>query len=365
MNSLLLLFVALGVPTLGVLVYALVTGSPGLRRHVLTRVALTIPMILILATVVFVVLRVLPGDPVTSSLGPRGNPEVREAMRDQLGLDLPIWAQYGRYLGSLFTFDLGNALTSGRRPVAVELGERFPATIELIVPAAIVAVVGGILAGTLAGSRRKSATDYGLRMFSVAIYAMPVFWLGLILQLIFAVQLGWFPVAGRIDPIVSGSLERVTNLLVVDSLITGNWAALGSALRHLVLPAATLGLILLGVFLRLTRVNVIETLQEDYVAAARARGIKEGVIVYRHALRNAMIPVITFIGLQVAILLAGAVLTETVFSWPGVGRYLVERIGLRDYTAVQGVVAVFAIFVSMISLLVDVVYSIVDPRVRY
>ncbi|MFO7300103.1 MAG: ABC transporter permease [Actinomycetes bacterium] len=365
MNPLALLFITLGVPTAAVLVYALVTGSPGLRRHVLTRLALTVPMILILATVVFLVLRVLPGDPVTSSLGPRGNPEIRAAMREQLGLDRPIWAQYGLYLKNLFTFNLGNALTSGRRPVAVELGERFPATIELIIPASIVAIVGGIFSGTLAGARRKSATDYGLRMFSVAIYAMPVFWLGLILQLVFAVQLGWFPVAGRIDPVVSGSLERITNLLVVDSILTGNWDALSSALRHMVLPAFTLGLILLGVFLRLTRVNVIETLEEDYIAAARARGIKERTIVYGHALRNAMIPVITFIGLQVAILLAGAVLTETVFSWPGVGRYLVERISLRDYTAVQGVVAVFALFVSMISLLVDVIYSMVDPRVRY
>src|SRR5690606_10131809 len=169
--------------------------------------------------------------------GPRGSPELREAMREQFGLNDPLIVQYGRYMAGLFTFDLGNAFTSGRRPVADELGERFPATIELIAPAAAFALFFGILAGTVAGSRRKRPADYGLRMFSVAIYAMPVFWLGLILQLVFAVRLGWFPVAGRIDPIVSGSLARTTNILTVDSILSANWTALGSALRHLVLPS--------------------------------------------------------------------------------------------------------------------------------
>jgi peptide/nickel transport system permease protein len=181
--------------------------------------------------------------------------------------------------------------------------------------------------------------------------------------LIFGVWLGWTPIAGRIDPSIP--LERTTNLLIVDSIITANWVALRSVLAHLVLPTLTLGLVLSGVFLRLTRINVIETGQEDYVAAARARGVDQGTITRRYSLKNAMIPVITLIGLQVAILLAGAVLTETVFAWPGMGRYLIQRILSRDFTAVQSVIVFFALFVAVISLAVDILYSLLDPRVRY
>ena len=185
------------------------------------------------------------------------------------------------------------------------------------------------------------------------------------LQLLFGVRLNMLPVSGRIDPVVGTSLKSVTNIYSIDALISGNWPALLSVLQHLVLPTVTLGLILSGVFVRMTRINVIETLQADYIAAGRARGISERVLVYGHALKNAMIPVITLIGLQVAILLAGAVLTETVFAWPGMGNYLVQRISTRDYPAVQGVIAAFALMVALISLAVDVIYSVVDPRVRY
>jgi peptide/nickel transport system permease protein len=185
------------------------------------------------------------------------------------------------------------------------------------------------------------------------------------LQLLFGVRLNWLPISGRIDPVIGTTLERTTNLYTIDSIISGNWLALGSTLAHLVLPTFTLGLILSGVFVRLTRINVIETQHADYISAARARGIRERVLTYKHALKNAMIPVITLIGLQVAILLAGAVLTETVFSWPGMGRYLVERISSRDYTAVQSGIAIFALLVAVISLAVDIIYSLVDPRVRY
>jgi peptide/nickel transport system permease protein len=202
-------------------------------------------------------------------------------------------------------------------------------------------------------------------MASVIVYSMPIFWLGLLFQLIFGVWLGWTPIAGRIDAVIGTTVERTTNILFVDTIISGNWEAFWSVLHHLILPVVTLGLILAAVFLRLTRINVIETLQMDYVVAARARGIRERVVVYSHALKNAMIPIVTLIGLQVAILLAGAVLTETVFAWPGLGRYLVERISLRDYTAVQSTIAMFAVFVAMISLTVDIIYSLLDPRVRY
>lgn len=365
MAPLALIFLIIGIPALGGLIYILLKGSTGLRRYIITRIGLLIPMVFILASLVFLVMRVIPGDPVRSALGPKGSPETVARMRASLGLDDPMIVQYGRFIGDIVTLDFGRSLTGGRRPIIDEMSERFPATIELVIPAAAVALAIGITGGTWAAARRKRSTDYGLRLYAVAIYSIPIFWLGLMFQLIFGVRLGWAPIAGRIDPVVGTTLDRTTNILSVDALINGNWDAFLSALGHLILPVATLGLILSGVFLRLTRVNVIETLQMDYIGAARARGIRERIVVGSHALRNAIIPVITLLGLQVAILLAGAVLTETVFSWPGMGQYLVQRISARDYTAVQSVITMFALLVALISLAVDIVYSLVDPRVRY
>jgi peptide/nickel transport system permease protein len=360
-----LIVLIIGIPALAGLIYIFVRGSSGLRRYIVTRIALTLPMIFILATLVFFVMRIIPGDPVRSALGPKGSPETVARMRNQLGLDDPLLVQYGRFIGDMARLDFGTALTAGRRPIIDEMSERFPATLELVIPATMFALGIGILGGSLAAAHRKRFTDYSLRLYSVVIYSIPIFWLGLMLQLLFGVRLGWFPISGRIDAVVGTTLDRTTNILPVDALISGNWQALGSTLWHLALPVATLGLILSGVFVRLTRINVIETLQMDYITAARARGIRERVVVYGHALKNAMIPVITLIGLQVAILLAGAVLTETVFSWPGMGQYLVQRISARDYTAVQSVITMFAMFVALISLAVDIIYSLVDPRVRY
>jgi peptide/nickel transport system permease protein len=354
-----------GIPSLIGLIYIFLTGSTGLRRFILTRVALTLPMVFILASLVFFIMRVLPGDPVSSALGPKGTPESIQRIREQLGLNDPILVQYGNFLKDIVTFDFGNSLTGGHRPIVDEMSERFPATLELVIPSSALALSLGVFGGALAASRRKLGTDYGLRIYSVVIYSLPIFWLGLMLQLLFGVRLDWLPISGRIDPVIGTTLERTTNLYAIDSLISGNWPAFASVLIHLVLPTVTLGLILSGVFVRLTRINVIETLQADYIYAARARGIRERVLVYGHALKNAMIPVITLIGLQVAILLAGAVLTETVFSWPGMGRYLVERISSRDYTAVQSAITIFALLVALISLAVDIIYSLVDPRVRY
>lgn len=350
---------------LGVIVYAFTKGSAGLRSYIVTRVALTVPMVLILVSVIFFVMRVVPGDPVTSQLGPRGGDEARERMRRQLGLDQPVMVQYLRYLGGIARLDLGESLIFSRRPVVDELSERLPATLELVVPAMLFAVGLGVLTGTYSAQHRKESVDYGLRLLSIGIYSMPIFWLGLIFQIVFALRLGVMPVAGRIDSVVDVGFERVTNLLILDAIITGSWRALGSTLHHLVLPVLTLGLVLGGVFVRLSRINVIESLVEDYILAARARGIRERVVVYGHALSNAMIPIVTLIGLQFSVLLAGAVLTETTFSWPGMGLYLVERIGQRDYTAVQGVIVVFAVSVAIISLLTDILYAFLDPRVRY
>jgi len=360
-----LIALIIGIPALLLLAFIFVRGSTGLRRYILTRIGLTLPMVFILATLVFFVMRVIPGDPVSPALGPKGTPEMLARIRAQLGLNDPLPVQYGRFLIDMVTLDFGNSLVGGHRPIVDEMSERFPATLELVIPASALALLVGIIGGTFAASRRKRVADYFWRIYSVVIYSLPIFWLGLMLQLLFGVRLQWLPIAGRIDPVIGTSIKHITNLYVVDALITGNWPALSSVLQHLVLPTITLGLILSGVFVRMTRINVIETLQADYIAAGRARGIRERILLYGHALKNAMIPVITLIGLQVAILLAGAVLTETVFSWPGMGRYLVERISSRDYTAVQSVITVFALLVALISLAVDVIYSLVDPRVRY
>lgn len=360
-----LLALIVGVPTLIALVYIFVRGSLGLRRYILTRIVLTIPMVFILGTLVFFILRILPGDPITSALGPKATPQLVTQIREQLGLNDPMLVQYGRFLGNMVTLKFGNSLVGGHRPILTEMSERFPATIELIVPASIFALIIGIFGGTLAASKRKKWPDYFFRVYAVIIYSLPIFWLGLILQLFFGVRLGVLPISGRIDSIIGTTLTTHTNIYILDSLITGNWKAFGSVLVHTILPAVTLGLIQSGLFVRMTRVNVIETMQADYISAARARGIRERVLIYGHSLKNALIPVITMIGLQVAILLAGAVLTESVFSWPGMGSYLVERISARDYNAVQSVITVFAMLVALISLAVDIIYSLVDPRVRY
>lgn len=345
--------------------YAFFRGSAGLRAYIVTRLALTLPMVFILVTLIFFVMRVIPGDPVTSQLGPRGGEEARERMRQQLGLNEPLPVQYVTYLVNVVTLDLGDSLVFGNRPVVDELSERLPATLELVVPSLLFSAGLGVLGGAFAAQRRKQVTDYGLRLFSITAYSIPVFWLGLMLQVLFALRLDLLPVAGRIDAMAAVGLERRTNLLILDAIMSGNWEALRSAVLHLILPVLSLTLILTGVFLRLARINVIEALVEDYIAAGRARGIKETVLVFKHALGNAMIPIVTLIGLQVSVLLAGAVLTETTFSWPGMGLYLVDRIAQRDYTAVQGVIILFALSVAIISLITDVIYAFLDPRVRY
>jgi peptide/nickel transport system permease protein len=299
----------------------------------------------------------------------------------------PLDSQFFNYLWGLITrFDLGRSVTLRGRPVATDLALKFPATAELSVSGMLVAVVVGIFSGALAAQKRRSAVDYGLRIYSIVAYAIPIFWLGLMFQLIFGVGLGWFPVAGRVtsslrpatinsildldrlsSPLgekVIGLAEFASNFYVFSTLITGQWASLLSALKHLVLPALTLGLYLSGVFTRLTRANMLDVLQQDFITAARARGIRERVVIYRHALLNAFIPILTMFGLQFALLLAGAVLTETTFNWPGMGLFLVDRILDRDFPAIQGTVVFFALIVALVSLVVDIVYARIDPRVR-
>lgn len=339
--------------------------SASLRRFIITRVLLTIPMVLILVTMIFFIMRILPGDPIRSQLGPRVSEEQANALRERLGLNRPMYIQYFDFLWDMVTLDFGTALTQGERPILDELGERMPATIELTIPAIAITAVIGIFSGAYAAKNRKKPVDYVIRLLSIVAYSIPVFFMGLIFQIVFSVRLPIFPLAGRMDTLMMTTFESRTHFYVIDAILAQNWKALGSVLMHLVLPSVTLGLALSGVFVRLTRVNMIEMLQSDFITAGRARGLPERRLAYKHSLRNTFIPILTLLGLQFAILLAGAVLTETTFSWPGVGRYLVERIQLRDYTAVQATIAVFALFVAAVSLLMDILYAFIDPRIRY
>jgi len=339
--------------------------SASLRKFLITRLLLTIPMVLILITVVFFVMRVLPGDPIRSQLGPKVSEEQANAMRERLGLNRPLPVQYLDFVWSVVRLDFGTALTSGERPIRDELAERLPATMELTIPAMLLTSLVGVFSGAYAAKHRGSPQDYTIRAGSIVVYSIPVFFMGLVFQIIFSVRLGWLPLSGRMDTLLLTQFESRTNFYVLDAILARNGPALRSALAHLLLPALTLGLSLSGVFVRLTRANMIEMLQQDFVTAGRARGLPEKRLVYGHALRNTFIPILTMIGLQFAILLAGAVLTETTFSWPGMGRYLVDRIELRDYTAVQSVITVFALFVALISLLMDLLTAFIDPRIRY
>ena len=337
-------------------------GGGSLRAFVLARLLLAVPMLFILLTVTFLLLRVAPGDPVTATLGDRVSDERADQIRHDLGLDRPLWRQFGSYLGDVLHGDFGRAITTNR-PLRTTIADRFPATLELTLAAMVVAVGVGVLVGALSARWRDTPLDVGGRLLGILLYAAPIFWLGIMFQLLFSIQLHWLPTGGRIAPFHEP--ERITRLYVVDSVLTANWSALGSAARHLVLPAVTLGLVIGGIFIRLVRVNMLQTLKSDYVEAARARGIGERRVLFNHAFRNALVPVVTIVGLQFALLLSGAVLTEATFSWPGIGLSLYQFLQNRDYTAVQGLVTFYALFVVAVSLLIDLVSAWVDPRIRF
>ncbi len=470
-----------------------------LRTYMISRILLTIPMIFILLTTVFVVMRVLPGDPVMLHFEKMENPEAMATMRVRLGLDKPLWEQYFDYVAGLFRGDLGLSMYD-YSPVAQQIFSAFPATLELAICSMIIAVLIGVFLGVESSKSYNKPKDHVIRVFGIVTYAIPVFFLGMIFQMIFGVGLHWLPVGGRTYPAMeptgltvplsspvggsishfllsavvglallgayvvvartrhekldrkdclialvlfvtgwllwaglnmplygpadgvfiihfllsavaglallgvyfavtkmrhkkfnrkyfiialvlfvtgwllwaglgwyyrtSGEIHVATGLFTVDSLLEGNLYKFGLSVKYLFLPSLTLGLVLCGIFIRLTRSNMLETLRLDFVTAAKARGLRDSTVTYGYALRNAFLPVLTMMGLQFAMLLAGAVLTETTFSWPGLGRYLVDRINFRDYTAIQGTVVVFGVLVSLVSLAVDLLYAYLDPRIR-
>jgi peptide/nickel transport system permease protein len=335
-----------------------------LRTYLLTRLALVVPMVLILLTFVFLLMRVAPGNPISAALGGHVPPAVINQITHQLGFDQPLWRQYLNYLWAILHGDFGTTITD-HRPLTQIIEVNGAATLELTFFAMLVAIVVGVFIGLLAGRYRDTGVDVGGRLFGIIIYATPVFFLGLMAQLVFGVWLGWLPTSDQASPITQALLPTHTNILFIDAIIDRNWAALWDVIRHLILPAVTLGLATAGIFIRLIRVNVIRTMRDDYIEAARARGINERDVVYHHAFKNALVPVITVVGLNMALLLGGAVLTETTFNWPGIGHALVTYLENRDYTAVQGIIVVFALVVVFVSVLVDFINAYVDPRIRY
>jgi peptide/nickel transport system permease protein len=344
------------------------TGSSGsLRTYLITRLLLVIPMVWVLVTLVFFVMRVV-GDPIEAAFGGRVSPADLAARRHSAGLDKPLLKQYWEYLSGVAHFNFGKALTDNQSINNVIL-VKGAATLELTFWAFLIALLVGIPFGRIAARYRDRLPDVGLRLFAVLAYATPVFFFGLLLKLLFSIKLGWLPVSGRASPNVEIALTQDvspnTHIYLINAILYGNNSYLIDVIKHTILPAVTLGLLVGGVFIRLVRVNLLQTLRSDYVEAARARGVPERWVIRKHAFRNALIPVVTVMGLQVASLLAGAVLTEETFEWQGIGYTLAHYLLAFDFIAVQGIVTAIAVIVALVSFVIDVVAAVVDPRVRY
>ncbi|WP_437881698.1 ABC transporter permease subunit [Pseudomonas sp. LRF_L74] len=325
------------------------------------RLALLLPTLIGVTLLSFALIRLIPGDPVEVIMGERGlSPEQHAAALQQLGLDRPLPQQYLNYLGDLLTGDLGQSLRS-REGVWQEFLVLFPATLELSAAALLFALLVGLPAGIIAALRRGRAADHTMMGIALTGYSMPIFWWGLMLILLFSSGLGWTPVSGRTD-FIAFDIEPVTGFMLIDAWLSGQPGAFVDALHHLLLPAIVLGTIPLAVIARMTRSAMLDVLREDYIRSARARGLSPARVVLVHALRNALVPVLTVLGLQVGTLLGGAVLTETLFSWPGIGKWLIEAIGARDYPVVQSGILLIACLVILSNFVVDLLYGLVNPR---
>ena len=331
-------------------------------RFVVRRLMLLVPILIGLSILVFLYLRALPGSPAYALLGDRATPEAVAQINREYGLDKPIHVQYLRYSKRILLHgDLGESSRS-RQPVTEELKRRFPATIELAVAAMIFSVAFGIPLGFIAAKRYGTFIDHASLFASLIGISIPIFFLAIILKYVFAVRLGWLPSVGRADVLID--LEHPTNFYVLDAIVTGNWQAFTDTLKHLVLPAAALGSIPLAIVARITRAAVLDVQNEDYVRTARAKGVAPRIVDRRHILRNALLPISTIIGLQVGLLLSGAVLTEKVFAWPGIGSWLVDAIKDRDYPVLQGGILFLAVIFVLVNLVVDVTYAVINPRIR-
>ena len=331
-------------------------------RFVVRRLILLIPILIGLSILIFLYLRALPGSPAVALLGERATPETIAAIENEYGLDEPIYVQYWRYTKNIILeFDLGTS-SNTRQAVTEELRLRFPATVELAIGAMIFATIFGIPLGFIAAKRYGTWIDQTSLIVSLIGISIPIFFLAIILKYIFSVRLGWLPSVGREDPLLDA--EHPTNFFVLDAIITRNWEAFVDAIRHLILPAIALGTIPLAIIARITRASTLDVQNEDYVRTARAKGVSPHTVDRRHIFRNALLPITTIVGLQVGLLLSGAVLTEKVFAWPGVGSWLVDAIENRDYAVLQGGILFLAIVFVFVNLIVDITYGFINPRIR-
>lgn len=349
-----------------------------MTTYVVRRVLGLVPVLFGVSLLLFLITRLIPGDPAVAMLGQRASPQALEQLRTDLGLDQPVWlnpgavserglaglfdSQYFDYMGDLLQGDFGRSVFS-RIPVSESLIARFPATLELALAAMLISLIVGIPAGVYAALHRGRLPDTLIMTFALSGVSFPVFWLAIILIYIFAVTLGWLPPSSRIG--VASDLDPITNLYLLDAVLTRNWSAFIDVARHLVLPAVALGTIPLAIVVRMTRSSMLEVLSQDYVRTARSKGVGEREVVTKHALRNALLPVVTVVGLSFGTLLSGAILTETVFSWPGIGRWIYDAIGARDYPIIQGGVLFVAATFAFVNLLVDLSYALIDPRIQY
>jgi len=328
--------------------------------YIIRRFFIMIPTLLGVTFIVFLMLHFTPGDPAELLMGERASEEALQAIREHLGLNEPLYVQYGLFLKQLMKGDLGETIWT-RQDVWIEIKQRFPATIELSLVALFISCVFGMILGIVSATKQYSIFDYLSMLGALAGVSMPIFWLGLVFMLIFSLNLGWLPMSARLS--VGVDLETITNFYVLDALLTRNWVALRDALWHIIMPAVTLSTIPTAIIARMTRSSMLEVLSQDYIKTAKAKGLSQFSVIFKHALRNALIPVVTTIGLQFGVLMAGAILTETIFAWPGVGKWMYDAVMQRDYMVIRSGTLFIATIFILINLCVDVLYAVINPRI--
>jgi peptide/nickel transport system permease protein len=328
--------------------------------YAIRRILILIPTLLGVSILVFLMLHLTPGDPAELLLGERATDEALHQIREHLGLNEPLYIQYGMFLKRLMKGDLGETIWT-RQKVWIEVKQRFPATIELAVAALSIACLFGITLGIISATKQYSVFDYVSMLAALTGVSMPIFWLGLVFMLIFSVNLGWLPLSARLS--IDVDLEVITNIYTLDALLTRNWVAFRDAIWHLIMPAVTLSTIPMAIIARMTRSAMLEVLRQDYIKTAKAKGLSQFKVVFKHGLRNALIPVVTTIGLQFGVTLGGAILTESIFAWPGVGKWMYDAVMQRDYMVIQGGTLFIAALFILINLCVDILYAIINPRI--
>ena len=328
--------------------------------YIIRRIMIMVPTLLGVSVIVFLMLHITPGDPAELLLGERATEEALNELREHLGLNEPLYVQYGMFLKRLMRGDLGETIWT-RQKVWIEVKQRFPATIELSIFALGISCFMGMLLGIISATRQYSIFDYLSMIGALAGVSMPIFWLGLVFMLLFSLNLGWLPLSGRLS--IDVELEIITNFYILDAVLTRNWVAFKDAIWHIIMPAVTLSTIPTAIVARMTRSAMLEVLRQDYIKTAKAKGLSKFMVIFKHALRNALIPVVTTIGLQFGVLLGGAILTETIFAWPGVGKWMYDAVMQRDYMVIQGGVLFIAALFVVINLCVDLLYAIINPRI--